>query len=88
MDVFRHEDVGDDGEALLSAGLFKDLLDCVFCCCGVEEGLTLVATEGDEVEVFGLLVAFEAGGHGGTSSLHSHPSQKREGWGTRAFVVG
>jgi hypothetical protein len=42
----------------------------------VEEGLTLVATEGDEVEVVGLLVAFEAGGHGGTSSLHSHPSQK------------
>ena len=20
--------------------------------------------------------------------LHSHPSQKREGWGTRAFVAG
>ena len=42
----------------------------------MEEGLTLVATEGDEVEVLGLLVTFEAGGHGGTSSLHSHPSQK------------
>jgi hypothetical protein len=41
----------------------------------MKEGLTLVATEGDEVEVVGLLIAFEAGGHGGTSSLHSHPSQ-------------
>jgi len=39
-------------------------------------GLTLVAIEGDEVEVVVLLVAFEAGGHGGTSSLRSHPSQK------------
>ena len=87
MDVLRHEDVGDDGDALLSAGLFEDLQEGVFCCGGVEEGVTLVATEGDEVEVLALLIAFEAGGHGGTSSLHSHPSQKREGWGTRAFVV-
>lgn len=88
MDVLRHEDVGGYTETLLPAGLFEDLLNGVFCCGGVEEGLTLVATEGDEVEVVGLLVTFEAGGHGGTSSLHSHPSQKREGWGTRAFGVG
>lgn len=37
--------------------------------------MTLVATGGDEVEMVGLLVTFEVGGHGGTSSLHSHPSQ-------------
>jgi hypothetical protein len=45
----------------------------------VEEGLTFVTAEGDEVEVFGLLVAFEAGGHGGTSSLHPTLRKKREG---------
>lgn len=43
----------EDEEALLSAGLFEDLLDGVFCCGGGEEGLTLGATEGDEVEVLG-----------------------------------
>jgi hypothetical protein len=32
--------------------------------------LALVATEGDEVEVSGLLKAFEAGRHGGGRSLH------------------
>jgi hypothetical protein len=47
----------------LFAGLFEDLLDYVFCFVGVEQGLTLVTTEGDEVELFGLLEAFEAGGH-------------------------
>ena len=49
MDVLGHEDVGGYAEALLFAGLFEDLLDCVFCRWGVEEGLALVATEGDEV---------------------------------------
>jgi hypothetical protein len=78
---------GGYAEALLFAGLFEDLLNRVFCLWGVEEGLTLIATEGDEVELLGLLEAFQALWHGGTSSLHSHPSQKREGWGTRAFMV-
>jgi hypothetical protein len=64
---------------------------------GVEEGLTLIATEGDEVRVFRLLEALQAGRHRGTSSLHptlrkvprrmGHPSFCGgfgvEGWGTR-----
>lgn len=37
--------------------------------------MALVATEDDEVEVLALLVAFKAVRHGGTSSLHSDPSQ-------------
>jgi hypothetical protein len=70
MDVLGHKDAGGYSEALLFSGLFEDLLDYIFCFVGVEQGLTLVTTEGDEVELFGLLEAFEAGGHGGTSSLH------------------
>ena len=99
MDVLGHKDVGGYSEALLFAGLFEDLLDYVFCFVGVEQGLTLVTTEGDEVELIGLLEAFEAGGHGGTSSLHptlrqvprrmGHPSfcggLREEGWGTPGF---
>ncbi len=98
--MLGHEDVGGYAEALLFTDLFEDLLDCVFCCWGVEEGLALVATEGDEVELLGLLEAFQAGWHGGTSSLHptlrkvprrmGHPSfcgwLGVEGWGTRRFT--
>jgi hypothetical protein len=88
MDVLRHEYVCDDGETSLTAGFFEDVLGEVLCFGGGEEGLALVATEGEEVKLFGVLVAYKAGWHDGVSSLHSHPSQKREGWGTLAFVVG
>ena len=70
MDVLRHEDVAGYIEALLFSGLFEDLEDGFFGFRGLEEGLTLVTTEGDEVGVAGLLEAFEACGHGGSSSLH------------------
>jgi hypothetical protein len=47
-----------------------DLLDGVFCFFGVEEGLTFVTTEGDEVKLVGMVEAFEARWHCGSSSLH------------------
>jgi hypothetical protein len=53
-----HEDVGGDAEALLSSELFEDGVESGFCLVGDQEGLTAVTTEGDEVEVFGLLEAF------------------------------
>ncbi len=68
--MLGHEDVGGNAETLLFAGLFEDLLEGVFCFFGVEEGLALVTTEGDEVELVGLLEAFEARWHGGARSLH------------------
>ncbi len=88
MDVLGHEDVGGDAEALLLASLFEDLLEGVFCGGSLEEGLSVVTTEGDEVELVGLLEAFEARWHEWCEQFTSHPSQKREGWGTRAFLVG
>jgi len=87
----------------LFAGLFEESLDGVLRFGSAEEGLTLVTTESDEVEVAGLLKAFETRWHGGGRSLlpakkwdgsgrceraTSHPSQMREGWGTRSFEVG
>ena len=39
------------------AGPFEEFEDGVFCFGGVEEGLTLVTTEGDEVGVLCLVVA-------------------------------
>ena len=70
MDVLGHEDVGGDVETLLFAGFFEDLLESVFRSGGLEEGLSVVTTEGDEVKLVGLLEAFEARWHGGASSLH------------------
>jgi len=56
--VLGHEDVGGDTEALLSSDLFEDGAESVFRVFRGEEGLTAVTTEGDEVEVFGLLETF------------------------------
>src|SRR5882724_7629884 len=70
MDVLGYEDVGGYAEALLFAGLFEDLLYGVFCGGSLEEGLPFVTTEGDDVELVGLLETFEARWHGGASSLH------------------
>jgi hypothetical protein len=70
VNVLGHQDIGCDDEALLSARLFQEPLDGVFGLGSAQEGLPLVATEGDEVEELGLLKAFEAGRHGGARSLH------------------
>jgi hypothetical protein len=88
MDVLGHKDVGGYSEALLLAGLFKDSLDYVFCFNGAEERLTLVTTEGDEVELLGLLEAFQAGGHGGTSSLHPTLRKSAKDGAPELFGVG
>jgi hypothetical protein len=48
MNVLGHKDVGGYSDALLFSGLFEDLLDYIFCFVGVEQGLTLVTTEGDK----------------------------------------
>ncbi len=63
-DVLGHEDVAVEVEAVGSAGVFEDLLDGVFGFGGGEVGEAVKAAEGDEVEVAGLLEAFEAVGHG------------------------
>ena len=68
---------------LLLTGLFEELLDGVFCFFGVEEGLTFVTTEGDEVKLVGLVEASEARWHGGAGGLHPTLHKVREGWGTR-----
>ena len=55
MDVLGHEDVGRNPEVLLLTSLFENLLNDVFCCFATEEGLALITTEGDEVELLGVV---------------------------------
>lgn len=62
--VLGHEDVAVEVEKVGLAGVFEDLLDGVFGFGGGEVEAAVVAAEGDEVEVAGLLKAFQAVGHG------------------------
>lgn len=64
MDVVRHEDVAEDGEAISLAGLFEDLLEGVAGGGSSEDIGVTVAADGDEVEMPGLLMSNEALGHG------------------------
>ena len=65
VDVLGHEDVAVEVDAVGLAGLFEDLLDGVSGFGPGEVREAVVAAEGDEVEVAGLLEAYEAVGHGG-----------------------
>lgn len=58
MDVLGHEDVGVDGEVMGAAGSFDDLFEDVFGFGGFEVGKTVVAAEGDEVELSCVLASF------------------------------
>jgi hypothetical protein len=51
MDVFGHQDVGVEEEAVGVAGSFDDLFEDFFGFGGVEVGKSVVTTEGDEVEM-------------------------------------
>ncbi len=65
VQVFGHEDVAEDVEAVPPAELFEDGKEDGAGVVVVEVGATTTVTaEGDEVVVAGALVAFESGGHG------------------------
>jgi len=58
--VLGHEDVGVDGEVVGVPGLFDDSFEDVFGFVVFEKGEAAIATEGDEVELAGVMAAFEA----------------------------
>jgi len=64
VDVFGHYDVADDVEGILFSPGFEDGFEERFGFGGEEVGVAVLATEGDEMEVAGLLAAFGFGGHG------------------------
>ena len=66
VDVLGHKDVGVEVEAVGLADLFEDLFDDVLGIVSGEEREAVMAAEGDEVEIAGLLVTLQALGHGGS----------------------
>jgi hypothetical protein len=63
VDMLGHEHVGIDAGTVTGSGLFEDGFDGGFGVGIVEVGKTVVTTEGDEVERFGLLVPLETVRH-------------------------
>jgi hypothetical protein len=55
MDVVRHEDVAEDAKEVFLTGFFEDSLEGVARFGGFEDVGVAVATDGDEMEVAGVL---------------------------------
>ena len=62
--MLRHDDVAEDQEAVAGLGACERIFEYGFGCGGLEIGLSVVTTEGDEVGVSFFLISDEALGHG------------------------
>jgi hypothetical protein len=65
MNVLRHYYVAEEVELIFETHGFEGVLEDGGGVSGGEVGFAAVTTEGDEVEIPGLLAAFEAGRHEG-----------------------
>ena len=68
MYVFRHYDVADYEKLITDSRALQGLLEQAPCGWQGEVWATLIATEGDEVEIPCELISLEALGHGGDCS--------------------
>jgi hypothetical protein len=65
VEMFGHEDISVDHEAVLAAGLFENLEEEIATPGGVELRLAAVAAASDEMQVAGAIITDEALGHAG-----------------------
>ncbi len=63
MDVLGHDDVAEAMESIFETDRFEGVLEDARGLWAGEVGIASGATEGDEVEVAGLLSSFQAGRH-------------------------
>jgi len=63
MHMLRHDDVTGHGEVVMSPRLLQRLFEDAAMKCRSEFLLTVVATEGDEVKLLGVVKTFESPGH-------------------------
>jgi hypothetical protein len=68
MHMIWHDDVAEDIEVIPAAHSFEGVFEEASRCWRTEMWLFSVTTEGDEMEVSGVLVADEALGHFGIVS--------------------
>jgi hypothetical protein len=64
VNVFGHDDVAEEVKLIFPAGGFEGVLEDGGGAGGGQVGISVVAAEGDEVEIACLLSSFEAWGHG------------------------
>src|SRR5450631_586058 len=62
--MLGHHDVADDIESVGAAGFLQRMLEDSFRFFRLKIGLTTITTEGDKVQVTGLLKSDESLGHG------------------------
>jgi hypothetical protein len=89
--VLGHDDVSDDNELVTLAHTFECGFEQVSCGCGSEIWQAVVAAEGEEVEISGLVETTETLGHRGAGygiestgsvvGVTSLPGLKSETWG-------
>jgi len=57
MHMFGHDDISSDDEAVAMPHLFQFLLEYAVAGSRFEQRLSAITTEGDEVEVAGVVIA-------------------------------
>jgi len=82
MDVFRHDDVAHQGEAITIAHLIQNLDENIPGMNRAQERQAPVTTEGDEMKMAVPLVTNQSLGHGTEKNQTPDPSKKTEGSGT------
>ena len=88
--MFGHHDLSDYHEAVLLPRLFENGKEAVACARSIEEGQTVIARVGDEVQVLRTVRAMQAGRHDNLmlSAASFPPLQKSQERGTHSFEKG
>lgn len=89
MDVLRHDDITEYVEFVMFACLFEGAFAAIAGSRSTEAGLATVTTEGEEVQVAGVLKAMEAPRHGwivGGMGERGKITLVGEGWWATGFT--
>jgi len=62
--VLRYQDVARDDKTVPLSNQFKFALEDAVRCVVIQQGKSLIATEGDEMKLTGLVIADQVSGHG------------------------
>jgi hypothetical protein len=79
MDVLWHEDVAEDIELMSATETFEASLESSSKCVVIQKRFAVITTEGQEMEMTGVLVSLEVVRHGGSLGLIP-PMAKCEPW--------
>jgi hypothetical protein len=94
VNVLRHQDISSDDKTVPLSNQFKFALEHAVGRVVVQQGQSLITTEGNEMKLAGLVIADQVSEHGegslaqGLAFVPTHPSQKDSKDGAPSSVVG